>query len=138
MAYTGRVLGRHGVIEAKVIRRESADLFPLKELVKKVSFKSGEQYAEYQKGERVAEGGITGIIAAQNRNVLAATSSHTAEGAGATVFWIGLGAIAIVGLVGASFFVKKLRAEKIMNPLHPLPRRRKSQSLTRTVRALPD
>jgi uncharacterized membrane-anchored protein len=42
VAYTGRLLGRRGVLEAKVIRRDASDLASVKDLVKKIHFKQGE------------------------------------------------------------------------------------------------
>jgi len=115
IAYTGRLLGRRGVLEAKVIRRDSSDLGSVKDLVKKIRFKKGELYADYQPNDQPAVGGLAGIRTAKTRSAQKADAEeHTgsAQGAGATVFWFGLGAIAIVGLVSASFLAKKLRAEK--------------------------
>jgi uncharacterized membrane-anchored protein len=115
VAYTARLFGRRGVIEAKVTRRDSSDLTSVKELVKKIQFKQGELYTDYQKKDQMAVVGMTGIPASQTKTAQKASveeHASNAQGAGAMVLWFGLGAIAFVGLVGATFLAKKIRSEK--------------------------
>lgn len=62
-----RYLGRHGLVSATLV--ESAELLPVSKplalaALKDFSFKPGSKYAEWQKGDKVAEYGLTALVAA--------------------------------------------------------------------------
>jgi uncharacterized membrane-anchored protein len=60
-----RLLGRKGVLVATAVRavQSPTELIPLKELMNGVTFKSGEDYADYQAGDKIASvGGISELI----------------------------------------------------------------------------
>jgi uncharacterized membrane-anchored protein len=87
--HTVRVLGRKGVLEATAVApyqsRNTEAVIPLNELMKNISFKQGQRYTDYQKGDKVSNVGLAGVIigdddtsTAQNDEV--ATSSKSANG----------------------------------------------------------
>jgi len=87
--HTMRLLGRQGVLDATVVEpyQAGADLAPLKELMKNISFKPGQRYVDFQKGDKVSDVSLAGLItggddslAAQKDDV--ATSSETSKIAG--------------------------------------------------------
>lgn len=88
--HTMRLLGRQGVLDATVVEPDQAgsDLAPLKDLMKNISFKPGQRYVDFQKGDKVSNVSLAGLItgeddspAAQKADV--AASSETSKGAGA-------------------------------------------------------
>jgi uncharacterized membrane-anchored protein len=85
-----RLLGRQGVLDATVVEpyQAGSDLAPLKELMKNISFKPGQRYMDYQKGDKVSNVSLAGLItggddspATQKTDV--ATASETSKSAAA-------------------------------------------------------
>ena len=62
--HTMRLLGRQGMLDATAVApyqaQAAADLVPLKDLVKNISFKQGQRYADYQAGDKVSDIGLAG------------------------------------------------------------------------------
>ena len=90
--HTMRLLGRQGVLDATVVEPyqagASSDLAPLKELMKNISFKPGQRYVDFQKGDKVSEVGLAGLITGEYNSPVApktdvATASETGKKAGA-------------------------------------------------------
>jgi len=115
---TLRLLGRHGVLDAVVNRpaRESSDLMPLKNALKDVSFKDGERYAEYKSGDKIAGGGLAGLVTfgkpepqEPEKPRVEATSMKT--------FWIGMVAVFCVGFVGTVVMVRKIKNSRTLAPV---------------------
>lgn len=59
------LLGRQGVLDATVVEpyQVGTDLAPLKEVMKNITFKPGQLYTDYQKGDTVANIGLAELIA---------------------------------------------------------------------------
>ena len=73
--------------------KETPAVIPLKELMRNISFKPGERYADHQAGDKVSNIGLVGVITgdedtatAQNDEV--ATPSKSASGWGPTFWWV--------------------------------------------------
>src|SRR5215469_16307029 len=63
---TAVLLGRHGILQVTVAQPSSiAGASPLEQLVGSISFKSGERYADYQSGDKVAEIGLAELISGE-------------------------------------------------------------------------
>jgi len=58
------LLGRRGVLDVTMIKayQNSADLTPLKQLIKNISFKEGQAYADYQKGDKTADVSLAKLV----------------------------------------------------------------------------
>ena len=112
--HTLRLLGRHGVLSAATAgpHRDAADLSAMKSLLKDVSFKPGQSYADYRDGDKIAALGLGELVTADSSLTRGADASATAEGgdeSGGSMFWIMLVAVGCGATVGVVLFVKKLR-----------------------------
>ena len=79
--YNTRLLGRKGVMEVILIVKPDAlaDTLPtFKELLKDYSFKSGESYAEFRQGDKLAKYGLAALITGGAVAVAAKTGLLTA------------------------------------------------------------
>jgi uncharacterized membrane-anchored protein len=114
LAYIAHFLGRHGVLEAKVIRpwhnAEGAALF--KDALLGLAFKEGERYDDFKNGDKVASGGLSELIVADNSVVNSSAVARAETGGGIKAFWIGFGAIGFVGIAGIALMARKLKGKK--------------------------
>jgi len=74
--HTTRLLGRQGVLDATAVEpyqaaQAASDLVPLQELMKNMSFKQGQRYADYQKGDKISDIGLAGLIAGEDDSPVA-------------------------------------------------------------------
>ncbi len=113
--YVAKFLGRRGVLEANFVRRLRAgdDLADVKRLLRALSFKEGEAYAEYKNGDKAAAGGLPELVtlyagAAELTKAVAAADPT----GGFKVIWIALGVIGCVGVTGGMMLARKLRRQK--------------------------
>jgi uncharacterized membrane-anchored protein len=102
---TLRFLGRHGVMDAIVVRRDPGfvDRVPLKELVKGFAFRGGERYENYQASDKTFAGSFTDLIASESdaeRSADIADGIDTAKASYMGLLWIGLGGLAGLATVG--------------------------------------
>lgn len=116
LAYVARFLGRQGVLQARVIRpwRENEDASLFQQVLADVSFKNGQQYADFKKGDKETAGGLAGLITAGKASAEAAAPATTGVESAMTLkaFWIGFAVIGCVGIAGVALFAKKLRHHK--------------------------
>ncbi|MEQ9501579.1 MAG: DUF2167 domain-containing protein [Deltaproteobacteria bacterium] len=105
--YNTRVLGRHGVMRVILVTDPElleATLPQYNSLMSGFDFTSGERYAEYRQGDKIAEYGLIALVAGGGAAVAAKTGLLTA-----LVAFFKKGAkLIIVGLAAAAAFVKKL------------------------------
>jgi hypothetical protein len=103
--HTMRLLGRQGVLDATAVEPYQAQAasgsVPLKELIKNVSFKQGQRYADYQAGDKVSVIGLAGLITGEDDSPVAqkngvATSSKSA---GVWGWYVLAGVLATGGIV---------------------------------------
>lgn len=102
--YNTRLLGRKGVMSATLVCDPSqleSSLVNFKELLKGYRYTSGNRYAEYRKGDKIAEYGLTALIAG------GATAVAMKSGAFKWIWKM----LAIAGAAIAGFF-KKLFGKK--------------------------
>jgi uncharacterized membrane-anchored protein len=106
--YTVRLLGRTGVMSATLVddpAHLNADVATFRQLLEGYDYVSGERYAEFRSGDKVAAYGLAALIAG------GAAAAAVKTGAAKGLFkLIALGAVAVFGAV-ASFF-KKLRGRQ--------------------------
>src|SRR5882672_590643 len=73
ITYVARFLGRRGVLLAKAVRswRDGDDTSVFRDVLKGLAFKDGERYADFQKPDKMASGGISELITADNGSLAA-------------------------------------------------------------------
>lgn len=110
--YTARLLGRTGVMSAVLV--SGVDTLPsdtqeFKTSLQQFSFDSGEKYAEFKPGDKVAEYGLAALI------VGGAAAVATKKGFWAVIagffaaFWKILAAVAVAALAGIGKLFKSKR-----------------------------
>lgn len=113
--HTMRLLGRQGVLDATVVEpyQAGAGLAPLKELMKNISFKTGQRYTDYQKGDTVASIGLAGLIAGQDDSVVApknaAATATKSAGSWGWYGYVGVGVLAGGGTLLLRVVVRQRR-----------------------------
>ena len=94
-----RLLGRQGVLDATVVEpyEKGSDLTSLKGVMANISFKPGQRYTDYQKGDTVADTGLAGLIIGQDELAAAQNAKAPASGRASGWGWywyVGVGALA--------------------------------------------
>jgi uncharacterized membrane-anchored protein len=113
--YGARFLGRQGVLSANSVRlwRDGVDAAFFKDILKGISFKDNQQYADFQRGDKVADSPLVQLITDGNPAQIASGSRSAPETAGGVnAFWIALAVIGCVGITGGFMIAKKLRRHK--------------------------
>ena len=111
------LLGRRGVLDVTMIRayQSSSDLTPLKQLVKNISFKEGQAYADYQKGDKITGVSLASLVV-DDENPAANKESENLPASAAVdhfswmyVYYYGLagGVVVVVGLLFFMNFSKR-------------------------------
>jgi len=114
--YNTRLLGRKGVMEVILIVKPDAlaDALPtFKELLKDYSFKSGESYAEFRQGDKLAKYGLAALITGGAVAVAAKTGLLTAILLIFKKAW----KLVVIGAVAVVSFFKRL----ILGKARPSP-----------------
>lgn len=104
--YTAKVLGRSGVLNALLVSDPSTfeqDLKSFHSLLQRVSFVSGQSYAEFRPGDKVAEYGLAALV-------VGGAAAVAAKAGGGFLKAIGVGILALV--VGAFSALKRLFRKK--------------------------
>jgi uncharacterized membrane-anchored protein len=108
------LLGRHGVLEVTSVRSyplaEAPDLDQI--VSENISFKDGDRYSNYQKGDKVGEIGLAGLIAGNNGD------NRATAGTATWVNWIysGLGVCAGFGGVMVLISRRKKHSRRSVRP----------------------
>lgn len=92
--HTVRILGRHGLIDAtavQIAQTAASDPVPIRQLVRNVSFNPGERYSDYERGDKVANIGLAGLITED-------TDTDTASLGPLALTGIGAGGLVLLGL----------------------------------------
>jgi len=104
--HTVRLLGRQGLLDATAVApyqtQAAANLVPLKELVKNISFKQGQRYTDYQPGDKVSTIGLAGLITGDDDEAVASQQSEAVapgKSAGVWGWYVFAGVIAGGGLM---------------------------------------
>jgi uncharacterized membrane-anchored protein len=88
--HTMRLLGRQGLLDATVVEPYQAqaalDLISLKDLMKNISFKSGQRYTDYQAGDKISHIGLAGLIGGDEDSSTAQTDDVATSGKSADVW----------------------------------------------------
>ena len=88
--HTMRLLGRQGVLDATAVEpyqaQAASDLVPLQELMKNISFKQGQRYTDYQKGDKISKIGLAGLIVGDDDSQVA-QQNDTAPSAKSSGVW---------------------------------------------------
>ncbi|HLX96514.1 MAG TPA: DUF2167 domain-containing protein [Verrucomicrobiae bacterium] len=88
--HTMRLLGRQGLLDATVVEPYQAqaalDLISLKELMKNISFKSGQRYTDYQAGDKISQIGLADLIGGDDEASATQTDGFAASAKSAGVW----------------------------------------------------
>lgn len=107
------LLGRRGVLETITVHpyQASSDTIPLQQLVKNVTFKQGQRYADYQDGDKIADISLSQLIVDDKHR--AASRTLIASSGGVVVVWIYsvLAGCAVVG--GGMLFYQRRRQRRV-------------------------
>jgi uncharacterized membrane-anchored protein len=105
--HTVRLLGREGVLDATAVApyqksRDTSAAIPLKELMRNISFKQGQRYADHQEGDKVSNIGLAGVITGDDDTATAQNDEVAASGksAGGWVWYVLAGVV-----VGGTFML---------------------------------
>lgn len=121
--YTLQRLGRHGVLQASVVkpRKDFSDFGIVREAIRAISFKSGEDYRDYKEGDKLAAAGLTELITADNSptgSYLVASANPVPAGtSGLKIVWIAFGVIGCVGIAGSVLIARKFRQYRASQPV---------------------
>jgi uncharacterized membrane-anchored protein len=117
-------LGRRGVLDITMIRayQGSSNLVPLKQLVKNISFKKGQSYLDYQKGDKTAGVSLAKLVvddenpaaSVESKDLPVRTASDNSKWLYYYYYLIGGGVVVFVGLL----FFKNLSMRKRHNVVH--------------------
>lgn len=116
--YTSRFLTRRGTLQAHaaVFRGGNFGLDAIHEILATMRIKTGETYAEFKPGDKVASGGLATLantVLGQPSNRMDRAGSENVGGT--KVVWMGFVLLGGVGLVGGGILAKKLRRQRAAN-----------------------
>ena len=123
---TVRLLARRGVLDAVAIHsgRDQVDLTQLRQLVKGVSLKPGESFADYKEGDKIAASGLAGLITGEStprQGILSIANAEVGNTSDLRAFWIALALFVCFGGVGALLVFKKVSRQKSASPAPTAP-----------------
>jgi len=108
--YTSRLLGRTGVMSAVLVSAPEsldADIRDFKTVLKNFSYNSGESYAEFTSGDKIAEYGLAALVLG-GAAAVATKKGFWAVLAGLfAAFWKLLAGLAVAALAGLGSIFKK-------------------------------
>lgn len=112
------LLGRRGVLEIIMVQpyEASSDSTSLQQLIKNVTFKEGQRYADYENGDKVADVNLSQLIVddknqAGSKNVLASSGSGV-------VVWIYSVLAGCAVMVGGTLLYQKRRQRGVRSAIH--------------------
>jgi len=112
------LLGRRGVLEIITVQpyQASSDSVPLQQLVKNITIKEGQRYADYESGDKVADVGLAQLIvdkkgATESGNLMAGFG-------GGVVVWIYSGLAGCAVMVGGIVLYQKRRQRKVRGAVY--------------------
>lgn len=100
--HTVRLLGREGVLDATAVApfqsKNTSAMVPLKELMQNITFKQGQRYVDYQKGDKVSNIGLAGIILGDEDTATAQSDETTTPSKSASGWvWAVLAGVVVGG-----------------------------------------
>jgi len=112
------LLGRRGVLEIITVRpyEASSDSSTLQQLVKNITFKEGQRYADYGNGDKVADVNLSQLIVNDKRP--GANKDLMASAGGGVVVWIYSGLAGCAVMVVGMFLYRRLRQRSARNAIY--------------------
>jgi uncharacterized membrane-anchored protein len=121
------LLGRQGMLSATAVELDqvqpAAGLLPLKELMKNISFNPGQRYTDYQKGDKISDLELAGIVSGRDNSSNAqkddvAASSDSTKNAGILnwYMYILIGVLAGGGVMLGRGILRRRRGHHSLSP----------------------
>ncbi len=112
------LLGRRGVLEIISVQpyETSSDSIHLRQLVKNISFKEGQRYADYVDGDKNADVSLAQLIIDDKHS--AGNKDLMASSGGGMVVWIYSGFIGCAVMVGGVVFYQKRRQRRVRGAVY--------------------
>jgi uncharacterized membrane-anchored protein len=112
------LLGRRGVLAVIVVQPydASSDLVPLQQLIKNITFKEGQRYADYESGDKIADVNLSQLII--NDKHQAGSGDLMASSRGGIVVWIYSSLAGCGVMAGGMLLYKKRRQRKVRNLIY--------------------
>lgn len=108
--YTSRILGRSGVMSAVLVSGVQSldqDTREFKAVMQNFSYNSGETYAEFKQGDKIAEYGLAALILGGAAAVATKKGFWAVIGGFIAAFWKALAAAAVAAVAGLGSIFKK-------------------------------
>jgi uncharacterized membrane-anchored protein len=112
------LLGRRGVLEIITVQPYGAasDSVDLQQLIKSITFKAGQRYADYENGDKNADVSLSQLIIddkqpAGSRNLMAGSG-------GSVVVWVYSGLAGCVVMVGGMLLYQKRRQRRVRSAIY--------------------
>ncbi|MGD0745226.1 MAG: DUF2167 domain-containing protein [Verrucomicrobiota bacterium] len=112
------LLGRRGVLEIITVQPKevSSETIPLQSLAKKIAFKEGQRYADYENGDKIADVNLAQLVVNDkqptgSRNLM--TSSWTGM-----VVWIYVALAGCVVMIGGMLLYQKRRQRRVHSAIY--------------------
>lgn len=126
LSQTAVMFGRHGILQVTVAQPASLGGAPLNQVVSSISFKDGERYSDYQKGDKAVQIALADLISGAKPAQMAESSGGNF---GTVAAWIygGLGICVVAGGLMMVFRRKKTRVRRrrtrvpVSIHVHPKP-----------------
>lgn len=108
--YTSRILGRSGVMSAVLVsglQSLDQDTREFKAVMQNFNYNSGETYAEFRQGDKIAEYGLAALILGGAAAVATKKGFWAVIGGFIAAFWKALAAAAVAAVAGLGSIFKK-------------------------------
>jgi uncharacterized membrane-anchored protein len=112
------LLGRRGVLEIITVQPYSAssDSVPLQQLIKNITFKEGQRYADYENGDKIADVSLSQLIVDDKHPV--GSTNLMASSRGGVVVWIYSILAGCAVMVGGMLLYQKRRQRRVRSAIY--------------------
>ncbi len=112
------LLGRRGVLGIVTVQpyEASSDSIPLQQLIKNITFKEGQRYADYENGDKIADVNLSQLIVDDKHP--AGSRDLMAGSRGGVVVWIYSGLAGCAVMVGGMLLYQRSRPRRVRSAVY--------------------